>query len=194
MKRRFHTQRRCRRRYQHEKTTKIRDLLVMKAGDGAFCSLMHTSWSCLSTQTPPLASMFQTCSCCCDNLSGPNYSGVHVWKRLWSFSTQSRQPAMDRSFQNVWPLNKVCTSILLYSIRLNYLRMIIMMIFCSCLSHCRSAHCAQDWQTGYVVIGHSGSLLRWRPCSLQEHHRWGRHGLHLPDASVPGRAAVGSGQ
>lgn len=70
----------------------------------------------------------------------------------------------------------------------------IVTFYISCPSHCRSAHRPQDWQTRYVVIRHSWSVLRWRSCALQEPHWAGRHGLHLSDASVPGREALGSGQ
>ncbi|EEC08154.1 hypothetical protein IscW_ISCW006237, partial [Ixodes scapularis] len=44
-------------------------------------------------------------------------------------------------------------------------------------------------EDGAAFVGHGAVVFRGRPSAGQEHHRRGGHGLHLPDAAVPGGAA-----
>ena len=50
---------------------------------------------------------------------------------------------------------------------------------------------AQAEETRHVVLRHGADFLRRRARAAALPHRRGGHGLHLPDAAVPGRAAVG---
>ena len=47
---------------------------------------------------------------------------------------------------------------------------------------------------GMHCVGHRAAVLRQRARAAAQPDRPGRHGLHLPDAAVPGGAAVGRGE
>ena len=51
---------------------------------------------------------------------------------------------------------------------------------------------AQAPQDRHALLGHGADPLRRRARPAAQPHRRGRHGLHLPDAAVPGGAPVGA--
>jgi citronellyl-CoA dehydrogenase len=53
---------------------------------------------------------------------------------------------------------------------------------------------AEDHQDRHGCLGHRAALLRRRARAAAQRHRPGRHGLHLPDAAVPGGTPVGRGE
>jgi citronellyl-CoA dehydrogenase len=53
---------------------------------------------------------------------------------------------------------------------------------------------AEDPQDRHAQLRHRAAVLRQRARAQAQPHRPGRPGLHLPDAAVPGRAAVGRGR
>ena len=53
---------------------------------------------------------------------------------------------------------------------------------------------AQAEEGGHELVGHGAAALRQRARAAALAHRRRGHGLHLPDAAVPGRAPVGRGR